>query len=320
MPRPSAVAACAILAAVFAAALHAVSADSTPTGAFEVTSRLGRKLYALPDSDGTVQAAHQAFAAKTNDATLALKLSKAEAAKRQYREAVATDTTALKTSPDNADLYLERGHRELGLREFKAALADLTKAVELDPTQLDSHYHQGLAHYFLGEFAPAAASFQHALDLAKSSDSVIDCSNWLYVSHRRAGHPDAAAVVLKRITPDVKNTEPHLFFYLQLLHFYQGKLSEAEVIPKPPTGPDDIEGELFLQHHQLRCRQLAPLQQQGQSRSSGVLQAGSQRLRLELMGLHRLRARTRKEINKILSTATLTKIECQLATLPGSLS
>lgn len=211
---------------------------------FETTSRLGRKLYALPDHDGAIERARNALTSDGKNTQLALQLSKAQAAKRQYREAVGTCTKALQASPSNAELYLERGHRELGLREFEIALADLTKAVELDPKQLDSHYHQGLAHYFRGEFEKAAVSFQHALDLAKNSDSVIDCANWLYVSRRRAGQKEPAAEVLSRITPDVKNSEPHLYFYLQLLHFYQGKLSEAEIIPKPPTGPEDIEGEL----------------------------------------------------------------------------
>ena len=35
--------------------------------------------------------------------------------------------------------------------------------------------------------------------------------------------PPAAAQVLNRITPDIRNTEPHLYFYLQLLHFYRGQ-------------------------------------------------------------------------------------------------
>ena len=222
-----------------------VEAQQNPAeNAFEATSLLSQKLYALPDADGAINLARKALSSEPQNADLALKLCKAQAAKRQYREAIDTCTAALKANPSNADLYLERGHRELGLRQFKPALADLTKAVELNPKQLDAHYHQGLAHYFLGEFGPAAVSLQHALDLAKSSDSVIDCSNWLYVSLRRNKQTQAASQVLQRITPSVKNTEPHLLFYLQLLHFYQGKLSETEVLPRAPSGPDDIEGEL----------------------------------------------------------------------------
>jgi tetratricopeptide (TPR) repeat protein len=116
--------------------------------------------------------------------------------------------------------------------------------VELNPKQLDEYYHLGLAHYFLRQFGEAAESFRNALNLVQTSDSVIDCSNWLYVSLRRAGQTEAAAQVLTRITPDMKNKEPHLLFYLRLLRFYQGVLSESQILPPKPAGPADIEGEL----------------------------------------------------------------------------
>jgi len=212
-------------------------------GVFEVTSGLGRKLYALADDQSVIDA-RKNLAADPKNVDRILQLSKAEAARRQYREAVATSTQGLAFAPKNADLYLERGHRELGLREFKPALKDLEQATRLAPENLDAHYHLGLAHYFLGEFDEAASSFAKARRLAKTNDSLIDCSNWLYVSLQRAGRQEQAAQVLARITPDVKNTEPHLYFYLRLLHFYQGQLTEEAVLPPPPTGPQDLEGEL----------------------------------------------------------------------------
>lgn len=212
-------------------------------GALELTSGLGRRLYALPD-DPTVTAARKNLAADPHNVDRVLALSQAEASRRQYREAVAIVTQALAFAPNNAALYLERGHRELGLREFPKAMSDLTQATRLAPQMLDAWYHLGLSHYFLGQFDQAAASFARARDLAKTNDSLIDCSNWLYVSLRRAGKEQEAAQALARITPAVKNTEPHLFFYLRLLHFYQGKLTEQEVLPPPPAGPDDLEGEL----------------------------------------------------------------------------
>jgi tetratricopeptide (TPR) repeat protein len=219
------------------------AAKAQAQGPLELTSGLGRKLYALPD-DQAVTDARKALAANPKNVELVLKLSKAEAARRQYKEAVATDSTGLTLWPKNADLYLERGHRELGLRQFQQAQADLEKAANLAPDLLDAHYHLGLAHYFQGNFKAAAASFERARSLAKTDDSLIDCSNWLYVSLERAGEDTKAAEVLKRITPGVKNTEPHLFFYLQLLHFYQGQLTATAVLPPPPSGQNDLEGEL----------------------------------------------------------------------------
>src|SRR5271156_2900856 len=112
--------------------------ETEAQGALEVTSGLGRKLYALPDNQSVIDA-RKNLAANPKNINLALQLSKAEAARRQYREAVATSTQALAFAPENADLYLERGHRELGLREFKPALKDLEQATRLAPTMLDAH-------------------------------------------------------------------------------------------------------------------------------------------------------------------------------------
>ena len=226
-----------------AAQLWPQTGAETAHGALEMTSALGRRLYALPDDERVVDARKKLAADPTNVA-LVLELSKAQAARRQYQEAVATDTAALASAPKSADLYLERGHRELGLREFKSAMNDLEQASRLAPEMLDAHYHLGLAHYFSGQFDEAAASFDRARALAKSNDSLIDCSNWLYVSLRRAGKEKEAAQALWRITPEVKNTEPHLYFYLRLLHFYQGQLTADAVLPPPPAGPNDLEGEL----------------------------------------------------------------------------
>src|SRR5580698_5488627 len=226
-----------------AAQVTSQSGDEARHGKLELTSGLGRKLYSLPD-DESVIAARKSLAADPKSVERVLQLSKAEAGRRQYREAVATSTAGLAFAPNSADLYMERGHRELGLREFKAAMNDLQQATRLAPEMLDAYYNLGLAHYFLGEFDEAAVSFDKARALAKSNDSLIDCSNWLYVSLRRAGKEDEAALVLIRITPEVKNTEPHLYFYLRLLRFYQGQLTAEAVLPPPPAGPEDLESEL----------------------------------------------------------------------------
>ncbi len=227
----------------FTRCVYSQSPSAPPQGAFEVKSGLGRNLYALADDDG-ILAARKDLANDPHNVDLVLKLSKAQAAQRQYREAVATCTKGIAFAPTNADLYIERGHRELGLRRFEAARNDLEHAVVLDPKKLDAPYHLGLAHYFLGEFDEAARSFQSALNLAQSNDSVIDCTNWLYVSLRRAGKEQQAVQALKRITPDVTNTEPHLHFYLLLLHFYQGALTEQQVVAPKPADPNDTEAEL----------------------------------------------------------------------------
>src|ERR1700722_3721709 len=87
-----------------------MGAESAP-GALEITSGLGRKLYALPDDESVIDA-RKSLAADPTSVERVLQLSKAEAARRQYREAVATSTQGLAFAPKDARLYLERGHRE----------------------------------------------------------------------------------------------------------------------------------------------------------------------------------------------------------------
>ncbi len=55
-----------------------------PRGVYEITSGLGRKLYSLPD-DAALIAARKAFAADPKSADLAIRLSKAQAGRRQYK-------------------------------------------------------------------------------------------------------------------------------------------------------------------------------------------------------------------------------------------
>jgi tetratricopeptide (TPR) repeat protein len=239
----AAFAACILVPSILPGTLQAETQATAKHGALELTSPLGRKLYALPDGPA-IAAAKANLAKDPQNVSLVLQLSKAQAGQRQYREAVATCTKGLVFAPSDTDLYIERGHRELGLRRFRAAMIDLEHAATLDPRKLDASYHLALSHYFVGEFDEAAHYFRAALDLAQSDDSIIDCSNWLYVSLRRAGKKEEAAQVLTRITPQMKNTEPHLAAYLRLLRFYQGAISEQDVLVPKPADPNDVEAEL----------------------------------------------------------------------------
>ena len=77
-----------------AAQLSSEGGGEARQGALELTSGLGRKLYALPD-DGSVINARKSLAADPKNLERVLQLSKVEAARRQYREAVATSTDQL---------------------------------------------------------------------------------------------------------------------------------------------------------------------------------------------------------------------------------
>ena len=228
------------LASVFALAV-AVPAQTS----IEITSKLGTKFYSLADENGAVAAAQKNLAADPKSPDLLLKLAQAQISVWEDKEAVDTLTRALAISPGNAGLYVERGHRELPLREFARARADLSRAAALDPKNMAAYYHLGLAHYFLGEFAQAAEAFRHAVETAPNTDERINSTNWLYAALRRAGRTGEAAKALEAIPPEMTNKEPHTRFYLNLVRFFQGRMSESEALPpEPPAGNTDHEVEL----------------------------------------------------------------------------
>jgi tetratricopeptide (TPR) repeat protein len=226
---------------VLAAAASAQTVKTLP----EVTSPLGATFYSLPDEKGVVAEARKNVAADPNNPALLMKLEAAQVSVWQDREAVATCTRALKLTPESADILTERGHRELPLRDFKHALADLSRAVNLDPKKMDAYYHLGLAHYFLGEFEQAGAAFRHAVELAPNLDERINSTNWLYASLRRDRRDSEAARALAQITPEMKNTADHSLYYLNLVRFFQGRMSESAALPSEPNvGELDNEIEL----------------------------------------------------------------------------
>jgi Flp pilus assembly protein TadD len=210
----------------------------------EVTTKQGRKFYSLPDTKGVLVQADMVLNAP-NDAAALLKLAQAQISLWQSQEAVVTLTRALAISPTNGDLYTERGHRYLPLREFAKAKADLTRAAELTPKNMAVWYHLGLSHYFVGEFNEAGNAFARAVATAPSTDETINATNWLYASLRRAGKTAEAAKALEAVPADMTNQSPHTRFYLNLVRFFQGRMTEAEALPaEPPANNTDQEVEL----------------------------------------------------------------------------
>lgn len=207
----------------------------------EVTTALGRKFYSAPDPKGTIAAAQQALAADPKNVDLMMKLEAAQVGVWQDREAIATCTRVIAIAPTNAAAYVDRGHREVSLRQFDRAIQDSTYAATLDPKNPELWYNLGLAHYFRFEFAPAAAAFRHAVEYAVDDDNRIGSTNWLYVSLRRANQPAEAAKALSAIGPEMKAKGSHYQFYLNMVRFYQGTMTEADLkLPEEaPANPDD---------------------------------------------------------------------------------
>jgi tetratricopeptide (TPR) repeat protein len=227
------------------ACVVALAAGAAAQTKVEVISKAGTKFQSLADEKGVVAAAQQNLAASPKSPDLLLKLAQAQISVWEDKEAVETLTRALAISPRSAGLYTERGHRELPLREFARARADLAEAATLDPKNMAAYYHLGLAHYFLGEFPRAAEAFRHAVETAPNTDERINSTNWLYAALRRANRTDEAKKALEAIPPEMTNTEPHTKFYLNLVRFFQGRMSESEALPaEPPAGNTDMEVEL----------------------------------------------------------------------------
>ena len=211
----------------------------------EVKSRLGREFFSMPDSKGAVAEAQKNLAADPKNPALLLKLAQAQISVWENKEAAETLTKAIAISPQNGDLYTERGHRYLPLRQFAKARADLKRAAELTPKNMAVWYHLGLSHYFLKEFSEAGDAFHHAVETAPSTDERINATNWLYASLRRAGKKDEATKALEAIPADMTNQAAHTKFYLNLVRFFQGKMTEAEALPaEPPASNTDQEVEL----------------------------------------------------------------------------
>ena len=214
-------------------------------GKLEVTSKLGTKFYSRPDEQGAVAAAEKGLASDARNPDLLLKLAQAQVSIWEDREAVQTLTRALAISPGNGAFYIERGHRLLPLRQFPKARYDLTRGAQLNPQDMAAYYHLGLANYFLGEFAASAQAFRHALETAPNTDERINATNWLFASLSRAGKASEAAKALEGVPPEMTNQAPHTKFYLNLVRFFQGRMSEAEALPpEPPVGNTDDEVEL----------------------------------------------------------------------------
>jgi len=233
------------LLAVLVLALAPLAFAQKDVPILEVTSPLGTRFYSIADAKGSVEAARKAAAADPKSADLLLKLAQAHAEAWQEREAIDACTRGLALAPYDADLLTERGHRYLPLREFQKARADLSRASQLDPKKMAAWYHLGLAHYFLGEFEDAAEAFRHAVETAPDNDERINSTNWLYASLRRANKPKEAADAAAVISPFMTNQQPHTLHYLNLVRFFQGRMTEAQITPaEPPRNGSDTEAEL----------------------------------------------------------------------------
>ena len=195
-------------------------------------SRGGVEFRAQADTGGVARA-EAALKADPDNVQLILALGLAQAAIRQYREAIETFSRGIKIDPTNAMLYRWRGHRYISTGQFDKALADLERGIKIDSTNYGIYYHLGVVHFIRGEFEAAAAAFSQCQRRAPEPNEFAGASDWLWMSLSRAGRKADAQRALAPITDTLKITTATA--YWQRLLLYRGLSKPDEVVTAKDT-------------------------------------------------------------------------------------
>src|SRR5437763_9910916 len=83
--------------------------------------------------------------------------------KRQFAEAIADHTEAIRLNPKLSYPFAARGYSYLERGELEKALVDLTESIRLDPNSDFAYYNRGLLLSRRGEFSDALTDFQEAV-------------------------------------------------------------------------------------------------------------------------------------------------------------
>ncbi|MEE4359996.1 MAG: tetratricopeptide repeat protein [Pseudomonadales bacterium] len=239
----------ALLALALLVAAPLVPAVVEAQAEAEATSLLGEPLLPTPLSaaardrlETALAEARAAFDQDPNELNT-IWLGRRLAYLQRYREAIAVYTDGIERFPESYRLHRHRGHRYISTRRFDDAIADFERAHALMPrgvtetepdgipnatntplsnTQFNILYHLGLAHYLKGDFAAAEGAYRECLTYSPNPDLLVATTDWLYMTLRRAGQPEAAAAVLAPITPELAVIENDA--YLKRLRMYRGEL------------------------------------------------------------------------------------------------
>ncbi|MEZ4585134.1 MAG: tetratricopeptide repeat protein [Gemmatimonadales bacterium] len=205
--------------------------------------------------DAQLAEARRAYDAAPTDADSIIWLGRRTAYLGRYREAIAIYTRGIALHPEDARLYRHRGHRYLTVRALDSAIADLERAYglvagqpdEIEPdgqpnargipvSTLNSNirYHLGLAYYLKGDFEAALPVYREDVAARVNDDMLVATSHWLYMTLRRLGNDALATHLLGLIGPDLEVIENEAYY--RLLRFYQGELTEAELLAAPAEG------------------------------------------------------------------------------------
>lgn len=198
------------------------------------------RLYPLAEvTDDTVAELNAEIAKTPDDPELYLKKGIAlSRASLHHQQAIDVFSHGLVLAPFHPLLYRWRGHKYINVRQFNAARADLELASRLDPSNWDTWYHLGLANYLLHDFARAEQAYRRCWDLTETDDERVAIADWLYMTLRRQGKPEAeAAAVLDFVHPQV-DPGPNVAYFRRLL-VYKGLASADELLAD--VDPADVD-------------------------------------------------------------------------------
>jgi len=188
----------------------------------------GNAAYEKTENDKALAAYEHAIALDSKQPDYHLGRARTLARLQRYADAIAGCSDAIALKADFAAAYLDRGHFRINARQVEQARPDLEKAKALDADAYGVAYHLALANYILGDYEKAVPIYETCVATAKTPENTFACSAWQYVTLRRAGHPDLAAQVLERVTPDVKITGGSAA-YLDRLLLFKGAKTEEQV-------------------------------------------------------------------------------------------
>jgi tetratricopeptide (TPR) repeat protein len=82
---------------------------------------------------------------------------------KNYDQAIADYTNAIRLSPNNASGYRGRGRAYNAQKNYDMAIADYAQAIRLDPNNASGYYNRGNAHYVQKNYDQAIADYEAAL-------------------------------------------------------------------------------------------------------------------------------------------------------------
>ncbi len=83
--------------------------------------------------------------------------------RKEYSQAIADFSTAVRINPGYRDAWYNRGvvFEETG--NYERALGDYTRAIAIDSTHIKAWYNRGVVHYHLGKYEEAAGDYTRAI-------------------------------------------------------------------------------------------------------------------------------------------------------------